>query len=101
MFNVVHRAIQQIGFMDLGFQGDPFTWSNQREGEANIREKIDRDLANVNWFEAFPDATVYHLARIADHNPLLIELDPRKIGGSRPYKYFRGWKEHKQYNMFF
>ncbi|XP_026400244.1 uncharacterized protein LOC113296127 [Papaver somniferum] len=101
IFNLVHRTIQQIGFMDLGFHGDPFTWSNQREGESNIRERIDRGLVNVKWFNVSPDYTVYHLSRVAsDHNPLLLDVCPVKLGGSKPYKYFRGWKEHKDYNMF-
>ncbi|KAI3849322.1 hypothetical protein MKW92_002908, partial [Papaver armeniacum] len=101
-FNVVHRAIQQIGLMDIGFKEDPFTWSNQREGQDNIRECIDRSLVNVKWFEVFTDSTVYHLTRVAsDHNPLLIDIDPLKLSGGRPYKYFRGCKEHKEYNMFF
>lgn len=28
IFSTIHRAIQPIGFIDLKFQGDPFTWSN-------------------------------------------------------------------------
>ncbi|KAI3888182.1 hypothetical protein MKX03_020580, partial [Papaver bracteatum] len=75
MFNIVHTVIQQIGFIDLGFHGYPFTWSNHREGDENIRERIYMGLVNVKWFEVFSDTNVYHLSRIAsDHNPLLIDI---------------------------
>ncbi|XP_026419675.1 uncharacterized protein LOC113315625 [Papaver somniferum] len=98
---VIQNVIQQIGFIDLKFTGDLFTWSNQREGADNIRERIDRSLVNVIWFQCFPDALVHHLTRMdSDHNHLLIVFDPCKVKKKRPYRFFRGWNEHKDYNMF-
>ncbi|XP_026453493.1 uncharacterized protein LOC113354358 [Papaver somniferum] len=99
---MIQTVIQQIGLIDLKFQGDPFTWSNQREGDANIRERIDISLVNVSWFENFPDSIIHHLTRVAsDHSHLFIEIDPARLRLSRHYKYFRGWKEHKEYDLFF
>lgn len=34
------------GLLDLEFIGSPFTWSNRRIGNANIRERLDRAFAN-------------------------------------------------------
>ncbi|XP_026416928.1 uncharacterized protein LOC113312393 [Papaver somniferum] len=99
---LIQNVIQQIGFIDLKFQGDPFTCYNPREGDANIRERIDRSLVNISWFQHFPDSVVHHLTRVAsDHSPLFIEIDPIIMRLHRPYKPFRGWKEHKEYDMFF
>ncbi len=39
--------IENVGEIDLGFRGLQFTWSNKRVGWANIRERLDRGLCNV------------------------------------------------------
>lgn len=49
-----------MGFVDLGFVGSRFTWSNRRSGMANIRERIDRGIANLQWRVTFPDARIQH-----------------------------------------
>ncbi|CAN0916967.1 hypothetical protein LINGRAHAP2_LOCUS30016 [Linum grandiflorum] len=33
--------------LDLGFQGEPFTWNNGQEGNRYIRIRLDRALSNV------------------------------------------------------
>uniref|UniRef100_A0A2N9IC90 Reverse transcriptase domain-containing protein n=1 Tax=Fagus sylvatica TaxID=28930 RepID=A0A2N9IC90_FAGSY len=58
--------------IDLGFCGNSFTWSNKRKGRANIKERLDRAMANVGWRSLFPRASVRHLpATSLDHNPIL------------------------------
>lgn len=34
---------------DLGFTRYPFTWSNGREGDDNIQERLDRYVASESW----------------------------------------------------
>lgn len=46
--------------MDLGFKGNAFTWSNNQICKANIRERIDRAMATVDWWQMFPYAQVFH-----------------------------------------
>ncbi|KAL2936222.1 Exodeoxyribonuclease III [Bienertia sinuspersici] len=63
------------GMIDLGFQGNPFTWTNGREGAAVIRERLDRAITNTKWLEAFPKTKVMHLTRTySDHCPILVNL---------------------------
>lgn len=33
--------ISDYGLVDLGFNGNPFTWNNGRQGAANIRKRLD------------------------------------------------------------
>ncbi|KAL7247828.1 hypothetical protein ACSBR2_002690 [Camellia fascicularis] len=39
--------INRCGLMDIGCSGPKFTWSNNRHGMANTRERLDRALCNV------------------------------------------------------
>lgn len=41
--------IQYCGLVDLGFFCPSFTWSNSRKGDDNIKERLDRILANSYW----------------------------------------------------
>ena len=39
--NYLKDFMSNIGAIDLGFNGLSFTWSNRREGLANIKEMLD------------------------------------------------------------
>ncbi|GMY34479.1 putative ribonuclease h protein [Fagus crenata] len=41
-FNWLNDFVTNSGAIDLGFYGPQFTWSNKREGLANIHERLDR-----------------------------------------------------------
>ncbi|KAA3475509.1 reverse transcriptase [Gossypium australe] len=59
--------------MDVGYSGNWFTWERGNLSKTNIRERLDRGVANVNWMFMFPEATIQHLVHsISDHCPLLI-----------------------------
>lgn len=45
----LRQFISQCGLVDLGFNGNPFTWNNGRGDCVNIGEKLDRGLANHDW----------------------------------------------------
>jgi hypothetical protein len=40
--------INQLGLVDLGFVGNPFTWCNNRHGFDTIKERLDKDLAYLD-----------------------------------------------------
>jgi hypothetical protein len=44
---------------DLGYRGPKYTWSNCQEGQALIKERLDRGVANLAWCDLFPDAEVW------------------------------------------
>jgi hypothetical protein len=49
-FNFVHTN----ALVDLGYEGNPFTWTNKRHGLANIKERLDRCFATQEWIHLFP-----------------------------------------------
>ena len=47
-------ALDFCQLKDLGFSGFPFTWCNRRPGVHNVRIRLDRGVAIVNWMLQFP-----------------------------------------------
>ncbi|XP_026435383.1 uncharacterized protein LOC113333107 [Papaver somniferum] len=52
---IVRQIIDSLGLQDAGYEGAPFTWSNNRSGDANICERIDRTLTSYQWIQLFPN----------------------------------------------
>ncbi|XP_030943690.1 uncharacterized protein LOC115968432 [Quercus lobata] len=80
----VNRALQfkkcldACSMIDLGFLGPRFTWTNRREIQALIQERIDRFFVNSHLCLMYPEARVVHLTRCHfDHSLILMELQPR------------------------
>ena len=70
--------------MDIGFSGPHFTWTNRREVQALIQERIDRFFANPSWCMLYPNARVTHLTRShSNHCPVLLKMQPGAINGRK------------------
>ena len=46
--------IDHHGLVDLGFVGNLFTWSNNRQGPDTIKERLDKGLASIDWIHLHP-----------------------------------------------
>lgn len=63
---------------EVGFVGPRFTWLYQREDGIQIRERLDRALATLEWLSLFPSAKLFHLTSSAsDHSPLSLHFERR------------------------
>ncbi|GMI69751.1 hypothetical protein like AT1G43760 [Hibiscus trionum] len=59
---------------DLGFDGVWFTWERGNFPHTNVRERLDRALANPSWWDLHPCYCVKHLLHsTSDHCPVLID----------------------------
>ena len=68
-----NEVIEKNGLIDINFSGNPYTWSNRREGLANIKERLDRAFANDRWRLIFPRAAVLNLPSLSsDHSPIVL-----------------------------
>ncbi|KAK3012916.1 hypothetical protein RJ639_009673 [Escallonia herrerae] len=84
--------INQHHMIDLGFSGNPFTWSNNRPLSANIKERLDKAYANAAWCTLFPDASVTHLPGTAsDHLPIVLKTHKPLYCGMKPFKFEAAW----------
>ncbi|KAG8380712.1 hypothetical protein BUALT_Bualt06G0044500 [Buddleja alternifolia] len=86
------NILDEGGLVDLGFDGHPYTWSNKRDGWANIQLRLDRCVANTGWIGCFPRAFVSHLPMInSDHSLLLLTTDSEGFGGPKLFRFENMW----------
>ena len=81
-------CLQSSGLGHLNTSGDLYTWTNKRL-HAPIYKRLDRFLANKEWFDAFPDSLVLVKHRgIMDHNPLVLSIPMQLQKYRKPFQYF-------------
>ncbi|GMI67914.1 hypothetical protein HRI_000460700 [Hibiscus trionum] len=67
-------ALEDCHLTDLGFKGTWYTWERGKLQTNNVRERLDRMVANPSWWQLFPRYMVSHLPHsISDHCPLLLD----------------------------
>lgn len=65
------QTVGDCGLIDLGYEGEKFTWESFRGKDNWVQERLDRGLANQPWCELFPAAIVQVLdVSTSDHLPL-------------------------------
>ncbi|KAE8715683.1 G-type lectin S-receptor-like serine/threonine-protein kinase [Hibiscus syriacus] len=50
-----HSMLSNCALDDLGYSGRWYTWERGRSEGTNIRERLDRGVANSSWWDLFPD----------------------------------------------
>ncbi|KAA3469174.1 reverse transcriptase [Gossypium australe] len=77
------RVLLDCGLMDMERGNLP---------ETNIRERLDRGVANGDWVEQFPDVSIQHLTHsFSDHCPLLVSTERAKQGVKEAAFKFEAW----------
>ena len=51
------EALSHCHLHDLGFSGIPWTYNNNQPGRCNVRVRLDRSVADMDWINLFPDAS--------------------------------------------
>lgn len=88
---------------DMGFTGNPYTWSNGRRGDENVMERLDRALATNEWLAAFPYRHIHHLPRYkTDHAPILLECSAStkpnvEHNKSQRFRFEHMWMQHPDF----
>ncbi|KAL5710709.1 hypothetical protein ACHQM5_021240 [Ranunculus cassubicifolius] len=89
--------VDNLGLIDLGYKGNPFTWKNNRIGKNHIRERLDRVLATNSWFNIFPKASVSHLTTCkSDHNALVLDISGNPAITKRPFRFLSMWTSARE-----
>jgi hypothetical protein len=90
--NLFLDFINTFGMVDLGFSGNPYTWSNYHKGLGLIKERLDRSFAFSDWICYFPSYSVSHLpAHNLDHYPLLLNTAIPVPTLPKPFRFEEFW----------
>lgn len=70
----LRNALSLCGLYDLGFNGDKFTWTNNRVENQFTKERLHRACGSTTWINSFTNHSVSHLdCTQSDHKPLLVQ----------------------------
>lgn len=73
---VSRDTVELCGFNDFRFLGYPYTWSNGREGLANIQCRFDRAMATKSFCNRCAPIRVTHLSKYgSDDSVVRINLE--------------------------
>jgi hypothetical protein len=90
--DVFHGFLDLFGMIDLGFSGNPYTWTNKRRDHHLIKEHLDRGIANSLWVHLFPHYSVQHLpAHSSYHNPIILDTAPTDLTLPHPFRFEEFW----------
>jgi hypothetical protein len=86
--NAFCAYVKQCGFIDLGYNGHAYTWTNKRFTYVPTYERLDRCLGNAGWCQAFPFTTIHHLPMMYnDHTPILAILNSQRPRVNKPFRF--------------
>ena len=89
------ETLLHCGLKDLGYQGYPFTWRNDRPGDTFVEVRLDRACASTEWKGQFPLAKVLHLwVSYSYHNPILLNTHFYAQQGRTRHKHLYQIEEH-------
>lgn len=91
--NNFRHALESCSLVDMGILGSWFTWQRGNSQDTNIRERLDRCVANEDWFDLYPSYLVKHLPHnFSDHCPLFVKIDfNRTKNPPRPMRFESWW----------
>ncbi|KAG5605800.1 hypothetical protein H5410_027292 [Solanum commersonii] len=93
------RDENRVVTMDLGFDGQKFTWSNKRGIYNRVWKRLDRAMVNDSWLEKMPQTTITHLPSVgSDHCPLLMEMTDREEEHIKYFKFLNCWTDQPNFN---
>ncbi|XP_071928124.1 uncharacterized protein [Coffea arabica] len=99
-FKDFNSFIQNNSLVDLGFNGNPWTWSNNWEDEGEIRQSLDRGLSSKNWCQNFDKAKCQHVETLgSDHSMLLIDNWPRIEKRRSRFFFDKRWLKREEINQ--
>jgi hypothetical protein len=83
--------------LDLGFEGNPWTFEKRVTGGSFCRVQLDRALVTASWCSRFPLVVLKHLTGVAsDHSSIFLRFVPQLPAPvHRVFRYEAMWEDHK------
>ncbi|CAM8880738.1 unnamed protein product [Rhodiola kirilowii] len=88
--------MEDCGLSDMGFRGFLFTFTNHREGDREVRARLDRAVANGEWRNLHPKAEVRHLhLHTSDHQAIIVNtMGECEIKKKELFRFEAMWLDH-------
>ncbi|KAH1032635.1 hypothetical protein J1N35_044809 [Gossypium stocksii] len=89
-------TLDYCGLTDLGYQGRWYTWERGNFESTNIRERLHREVANLQWYKSFSNYKLVHLPNsTSDHCPIFLDLDlsenDKYVVKNRDFRFEKIW----------
>ncbi|XP_071916215.1 uncharacterized protein [Coffea arabica] len=76
-FRDFKHFIADNDLIDVGFDGNPWTWCNNWENEGEIKQRLDRMLCTPTGFQRFDKTRCKHVDNYSsDHSMLVVDTEP-------------------------
>ncbi|KAL5538574.1 hypothetical protein UlMin_045893 [Ulmus minor] len=93
----MRSALNNLGMLLIPASGGNYSGSNRRQGNRRIRSKIDRAVANEEWWRSFPNASIRMLPQTtSDHNPQILYCFGQNSFAKRPFRFEAMWTEDER-----
>lgn len=101
-FNNFPECCQSVGIQSVKYTGPAWTWTNGRKGTANIKQRLDRFLANAHWKNLFPNAVSHNCGFFgSDHRVVKLNLNLKKwivkTPQNKPFIFENKWTAEEDY----
>lgn len=91
-------TLAECQLIDLRYSSTWHTWKRGNLSETNIRERLDRGVANANLIYMFPDVKVCHLSYShSDYCPIIIQLEKSFYPKGRCFRFENWWTLESSY----
>jgi hypothetical protein len=90
LINGFRQAVLDSGLSDVPVTSYQYSWFKHLGIVRAVEERLDRALANNDWFGLFPNAKLQNLvAPVSDHYPIFLECSPvtRHNSHQRQFKF--------------
>ncbi|KAL5543031.1 hypothetical protein UlMin_010741 [Ulmus minor] len=82
------KALDYSGLVEIPSTRLKYTWSNGRIDDLVIRAKLDRGVANSEWWDLFPNADIkIHPSLSSNHSPILLNSNGNANFIQRPFRF--------------
>ncbi|KAF7815029.1 reverse transcriptase [Senna tora] len=90
-------TLETVGLVELPNKGIHYTWTNNKEGDEEVWEKLDRALGNLSWLRTFPYSSVETLPVAAsDHAPIVVSTENSIKHSRRSFKFEAMWYKNPE-----
>ncbi|XP_027076951.1 uncharacterized protein [Coffea arabica] len=98
-FKAFKDFINENQLMEVGFEGHPWTWCNNWEGEGEIKQRLDRGLCSFPWYQTFDKVSCKHLNSFAsDHSMLMFDTKPGQDRRKKRFYFDKRWLQNGEIN---